>query len=54
VLGESGLRAALVRSANGSADEIADAIKQAALDFQNGDARDDIAIVVVKIRAPHS
>jgi serine phosphatase RsbU (regulator of sigma subunit) len=51
VLGESGLRAALVRSASGSADEIADAIQQAALDFQDSDARDDIAIVVVKIRA---
>jgi len=50
VLGESGLRAALVRSAGGSADEIADAIQQTALDFQDGDAHDDIAIVVVKIR----
>jgi serine phosphatase RsbU (regulator of sigma subunit) len=51
VLGESGLRAALVRSAAGTADEIADAIQEAALDFQHGDARDDIAIVVVKMRS---
>jgi len=50
VLGESGLRAALVRSTRGTADEMADAIQQAALDFQDGDARDDIAIVVVKMR----
>ena len=50
VLGESGLRAALARSAGGSADDVADAIQEAALDFQDGDARDDIAIVVIKIR----
>ena len=49
VMGEAGLRAALVRAAGGSASEIADAIEQAALDFQDGDARDDIAIVVLKI-----
>jgi PAS domain S-box-containing protein len=49
VLGDSGLRAALVRSAGGSADEVADAVAQAALEFQDGDARDDIAVVVVKI-----
>ena len=49
VLGDSGLRAALVRSAGCSADEVADAVLKAALDFQDGDARDDIAIVVLKI-----
>jgi serine phosphatase RsbU (regulator of sigma subunit) len=49
VLGDSGMRAALVRSAGCSADEVADAVLQAALEFQDGDARDDIAIVVVKI-----
>jgi len=49
-LGDSGLHAALVRSAGGTADEIADSIQQAALDFQEGDARDDIAIVVLKVK----
>ena len=49
VMGEAGLRAALVRAAGGSAGDIADAIEKAALDFQDGDARDDIAIVVLGI-----
>jgi PAS domain S-box-containing protein len=49
VMGEAGLRAALARSAGGTAGEIADAIERAALDFQNGDARDDIAIVVLRV-----
>ena len=49
VMGEAGLRAALMRAAGGSASEIADSVEKAALDFQDGDARDDIAIVVLKI-----
>ena len=49
VMGEAGLHAALVRSVGGSAGDIADAIEQAALDYQEGDARDDIAIVVLKV-----
>jgi GAF domain-containing protein len=50
VMGEAGLRAALVHAAGGSAVEVADTIQNAALDFQDGDARDDIAIVVLKVR----
>ncbi|MGZ4212658.1 MAG: GAF domain-containing SpoIIE family protein phosphatase [Actinomycetota bacterium] len=49
VFGDSGLRAAVVRSVGKSAEEMAREIEQAALDFQGGDARDDIAVVVLKV-----
>ena len=47
---EARLRAAIDRAAEGSAQDIADAVVAAALDFQHGIARDDIAVVV--LRAP--
>jgi len=43
------LRAAVAECAGGSAQQVADAIVAAALDFQSGDARDDIAVVVIRM-----
>ena len=45
---EHGLHAAIDGAAGGSAQEIADAVVAAALDFQHGHARDDIAVVVIR------
>lgn len=47
--GEERLRAAIVETAALEAQEIADAIVTAALDFQDGNAMDDIAVVVIKV-----
>ena len=43
------LRAAIAGAAGGTAQQVADAIVAAALDFQSGDARDDIAVVVIRM-----
>jgi sigma-B regulation protein RsbU (phosphoserine phosphatase) len=46
---DEGLRAAVARAARGSAQDIADAIVSTALEFQEGHAKDDMAVVVVKV-----
>lgn len=43
------LRAAVAGAAGGTAQQVADSIVAAALDFQSGDARDDIAVVVIRV-----
>jgi serine phosphatase RsbU (regulator of sigma subunit) len=43
------LLAAIEAAAGGDAQQIADAIVAAALGFQHGDARDDIAVVVIRV-----
>ena len=45
------LRATVVSSGGGGAQDIADSIVTAALEFQDGDASDDIAVVAVKVPA---
>jgi sigma-B regulation protein RsbU (phosphoserine phosphatase) len=45
---ETGLRAAVESAAGGTAQQIADAVVAAALAFQHGLARDDIAVVVIR------
>jgi sigma-B regulation protein RsbQ len=47
--GEERLRAVIARAAAVDAQRIADCIVDAALEFQHGDARDDIAVVVIKV-----
>ncbi|HEX2273689.1 MAG TPA: SpoIIE family protein phosphatase [Acidimicrobiales bacterium] len=47
--GDEGLRATVAGAAAGGAQEIADAIVSTALDFQQGHAKDDIAVVVIKV-----
>jgi sigma-B regulation protein RsbU (phosphoserine phosphatase) len=47
--GEERLRATIHEVAAKEAQDIADAIVTAALDFQGGDAKDDIAVVVIKV-----
>ncbi|MGH3209238.1 MAG: PP2C family protein-serine/threonine phosphatase, partial [Trebonia sp.] len=46
--GETGIANVLAASAGLTAQEVADAVVAAALDFQHGPARDDIAVVVVR------
>ena len=46
--GESGIAGVLAASAGRTAHETADAIVAAALDFQHGRSRDDIAVVVIR------
>jgi serine phosphatase RsbU (regulator of sigma subunit) len=46
--GETGIAGVLAASARLTAHEVADAIVAAALDFQHGPARDDIAVVVIR------
>ena len=50
--GETGIAEVLTASAGLTAQAVADAVVAAALTFQHGPARDDIAVVVV--RKPHS
>jgi serine phosphatase RsbU (regulator of sigma subunit) len=47
--GEAGVAEVAGASAGRSAQAVADAVVAAALDFQHGPARDDIAVVVVKV-----
>lgn len=47
--GEDRLRDTVAGALDQEAQAIADAVVSAALDFQHGDARDDIAVVVVKV-----
>ena len=49
--GEAGVAGVLGASAGQTAQQVADAVVAAALDFQGGLGRDDIAVVV--IREPH-
>jgi sigma-B regulation protein RsbU (phosphoserine phosphatase) len=49
--GEERLRATVADAAAMDAQHIADALVAAALDFQAGDAKDDIAVLVVKLPA---
>ena len=46
---EERLLGAITEAAPGAAQQIADAIVASALDFQHGDARDDMAVVVIKV-----
>jgi sigma-B regulation protein RsbU (phosphoserine phosphatase) len=50
--GEEGIAEVLGASAERTAQEVADAIVAAALGFQDGRARDDIAVVVAKVPSP--
>ena len=50
--GEPGIASVLAASAGRTAHETADAIVAAALDFQHGRSRDDIAVVVIRKPAP--
>lgn len=50
VFGDAGFRAAVARAIGRSADAMAREIEEAVLDFQGGDARDDVAVVVLKVR----
>jgi sigma-B regulation protein RsbU (phosphoserine phosphatase) len=50
--GEAGIAEVAGASAGRPAQAVADAVVAAALDFQHGPARDDIAVVVVKVPAP--
>ena len=47
--GEERLRAAVAEAAGGTAQDVADGVVTAAVEFQEGDASDDIAVVAVKI-----
>jgi sigma-B regulation protein RsbU (phosphoserine phosphatase) len=49
VFGEERFHDILRAIAGKSASEMAEAIEDAALDYQSGDARDDIALVVLKV-----
>ena len=49
--GEAGIAGVLAASAGLTAQAVADAIVAAALTFQHGPARDDIAVVVLKAAA---
>lgn len=51
--GDVRLREAIVAAATMDAQQIADAVVTAALDFQDGDAKDDIAVVVIKVPPSH-
>ena len=46
---EERLLSAITDAAPGAAQQIADAIVASALDFQHGDAKDDMAVVVIKV-----
>ncbi|HEV3364956.1 MAG TPA: SpoIIE family protein phosphatase, partial [Acidimicrobiia bacterium] len=46
---DEGLRAAVAGAATMGAQQIADAIVSTAVDFQQGQVKDDIAVVVVKV-----
>jgi sigma-B regulation protein RsbU (phosphoserine phosphatase) len=50
--GDDRLRATVAAAAGGSARDVADAVVAAALDFQRGDARDDIAVVAIRLPEP--
>lgn len=50
--GEAGIAEVAGASAGRPAQAVADAVVAAALAFQHGPARDDIAVVVVKVPAP--
>ncbi len=50
ILGEEGVLAVVATCAGKSAEEIAEAVETTALDCQDGVARDDIAVVVLKVR----
>ena len=52
VFGEDGLRRLVEGCAGLTATEVAERIERAALDFQHGEPRDDIAIVVLRVREP--
>ena len=50
VFGEDGMRVLIEGCAGLTASEVAERIERAALDFQDGEPRDDIAIVVLRVR----